>query len=254
LYSKNLYERVKTHADRTNRCYLTLNCNSHCSYCSAGLNKPGIRRNIHIAPELWAEGLNRRKRDTILCGGEPFLYPYFNQLISRLDSTFKVEIYTNLGVNVDGFLNAMPGKRRFRFLISLHDRITDFEEWYKEPKKLKDAGNSVRFHVVKFGNWEARRDFLQAKGEKVTCCDDQGTYCKSTGKTVPLVHCKTRIYIFGPDGHRYMCTTKMLFGENPRETICMDDAGDYIESDCERWGACNACDNLIEGETHAIDG
>ncbi|MFA5321164.1 MAG: radical SAM protein [Smithella sp.] len=247
---KKLYERIKNHADRTVRCYLTLNCNSHCSYCSAGLSSGKTYEN-HVNPDIWAEGLNRRKRDTILCGGEPFLYPHFNQLVNQLNDNYKIEIYTNLGINVEGFLKS--ARRKFRFLISLHTGITNFVGWYSQAEALKFAGNSVRFHVVKHGNWIERRDFLQNRGNKVTCCDDQCKYSKSNGKPPIMVKCKTQIYAYAPTGYRHSCVTQLTHDENRHEHISEQDSGDWFEQICGRFNQCVGCDNLIQGSCEEIE-
>ena len=104
--SRILYQRSRVYADRTVRCYLSLDCNANCSYCSAGI--PSLtkeRKAVSIDPEIWAEGINRRGRSTILAGGEPFLYRGFNDLVSMLKIP-RVEIYTNLLIDVEGFLKA----------------------------------------------------------------------------------------------------------------------------------------------------
>lgn len=246
---KNLYERNKNKADRTVRCYLTLNCNSNCNYCSARI--PYIsneRKKVYISAEVWAEGLNRRKRDTILCGGEPFLYPEFPKLISLIEKGYKREIYTNLGVDVQPFLNS--AKEKYRFLISLHTSVKDYETWYGQVELLHKEGHSIRFHVVKQGNYQERIDFLKSKGDfKITRCDDQTAYTKSQQFTYPLVNCSSRIYLFGPDGYRYNCVTKLGLSEDRFEHISEEDSTDWLAVKCTHFGNCAGCDNLQEGKT-----
>jgi organic radical activating enzyme len=225
-----------------------------CSYCSANIPKVNCeRRKISTPAEVWAEGLNRRCRHTILAGGEPFLYPEFSKLISLLDKTYKVEIYTNLGIDVTSFLNST--KRTFTFLVSLHDTVKDLDLWYKDVERLIIAGNSVRFHVVRVKGWEIRKSFLESKGHKVTTCDNQNTYNKSKGAIenlkYPLVECSTNAFFFGPDGYRYSCVTRLGKGdiEARFEHISELDREDYTTVQCGNWGLCAGCDNLAQGYT-----
>ena len=94
---KVLFEKTKKYADKVVRCYLTLDCNSSCYYCSAGINEVSLeRKKTFIPATVWAEGLNRRKRAVVLAGGEPFLYPEFGKLIGLLEPAYSVWIYSNL--------------------------------------------------------------------------------------------------------------------------------------------------------------
>lgn len=249
---KTLYNRVKRTNDRVVRCYLTLNCNSNCYYCSAGINKIShLRKAAYIPAEVWAEGLNRRKRHTILAGGEPFLYPEFGKLISLLNNDFKVEIYTNLGVDVHNFL--INAKRKFPFLVSLHNSVKDFESWYRELAKLIDAGHSVRCHVVKEGNWKERVNFLKERGLKVTLCDNQNSSIISNGieinRNFPKVKCTMQAFFFAPDGYRYNCVFQMGKGlEKYRfEHISENDKEDLFSVECNDFGYCSGCNSQTQG-------
>ena len=250
---KILYDRKKRVRDRVVRYYLTLNCNSNCWYCSALIPKVSVeRKKIFIPAEIWAEGLNRRNRYTILAGGEPFLYPEFPKLISLLNTNYKIEIYTNLGVDVRPFLNAC--KKTYPFLISLHSTIKNFDKWYKQVRLLTCAGHSVRFHVVRRDNCMDRIRFLMEKGHKVTGCDDQNNYNKSKGeesnKLYPKVKCTMCNFLFGADGYRYICVGQMGKGNEwaRLEHISEPDGNDCNTVECDNFGYCAGCDNLCEGQ------
>lgn len=241
-----LYERNKRVHDRTVRCYLTLNCNLNCSFCSAGVPKISDKiKSKHIEPERWAEGINRRNRHTILAGGEPFLYPYFTELIGLLGSTYKIEIYTNLTQDVKPFIE--KANRYYSFLISYHPG-TDFKTWSKNVQLLYYSGFGIRFHIIKIDDWKDRIEQIKDLGFRITACDNQNSGKKSTCYHDGLVKCTSNHYFYGPDGYRYMCITKMGLGTGQLEHISSED-GDLLQTDtsCKLFGACVGCDNNIEG-------
>lgn len=250
---RELYRRDKRAHDRTLRCYLSLDCPANCSFCSAGM--PSLdpeRRAATLPARIWAEGINRRRRHTIFCGGEPLLYPELTQLLGWLPRGQKVEMYSNLMPAIEPFLEA---DRPCGWLISLHPAVASAERdaWYRKVERLIDAGNGVRFHVIKKGDWCRRRDFLLERGQKVTCCDDQGGYVKSTAAPEPVVTCATFIECYGPDGYRYPCVTLLGKGERPQEHISSADGPDGFITQCSHFGRCCPCDNLVEGRVTAPD-
>jgi len=253
---KILYERNKRNADRIVRCYLTLDCTSNCSYCSAGV--PHIAwsvKKVWIPAEEWAEGLNRRNRAAVLAGGEPFLYPEFGKLISLINRTYPCWIYTNLELDPKPLIE--NATKPFPILASLH-QWCDFELWYKHVQALWDAGHFLKFHIVKAGNYKKVTDFLEAKGivgkYSTKLCGDQNVGLKSRGeatnKQYPKVDCSSRIYLFGPDGFRYSCVSRMGRQEQlwKQEHITDEDSGDWIFTSCDNYGLCTGCDNNIEGK------
>ena len=202
---KVLYEKKKKHADRTVRCYLTMRCTSNCSYCSAGV--PRIKeevKDVWIPAEEWAEGMNRRKRSCVLCGGEPFIYPQFGKLISLLNRDYSTWIYSNLEADPRPLID--NATKPFPILASLH-QWCDFERWYKNVQMLWDAGHHIKFHIVKSGNYKKVTDFLYEKdivgNYNTHLCGDQNNGIKSRGSAIneqnPWVVCTSRIYLYGPE-------------------------------------------------------
>jgi len=250
-----LFDKKKKYADRTVRCYLTLKCNSNCEYCSAGVpHLTKERKKIHIPAEHWAEGLNNRARAAVLAGGEPFLYPQFGKLIRLLDPTYPVWIYTNLEENIKPFLK--NATRPYPLLVSLHQN-TNFDVWYKNLRDLWLEGHFAKFHIIKSGDYKKVTDFLEEKdivGQYSThLCGDQRGGIKSRGEHIndqyPAVSCRYRIYLYGPDGYRYMCVTRLGWGSiiGKYEHILEDDGPEWMEIGCENFGLCVGCDNNIEG-------
>jgi MoaA/NifB/PqqE/SkfB family radical SAM enzyme len=228
---KILYERNKKHPDRTVRCYLTLQCTNKCPYCSAGIPQVDPLNQLKWIPaEEWAYGLNQRNRACVLAGGEPFLYPEFGKLISLLKRTYPTWIYSNLEADPSPLIE--NATKPFPILASLH--WCDFNKWYEHLKALWDAGHFVKFHVVKSGNHKPLLDFLERKGivgkYNTHLCGDQGAGIRSRGKKVnelyPKVMCSNRIFLYGPDGYRYPCVSKLgkMAVEDRYEHIIQDDS------------------------------
>lgn len=244
-----LYERHKAHHDRTVRCYLTLACSRACPWCSAGI--PGLsaeRKAATLPAAVWAEGINRRGREVILCGGEPLLYRELGALLAGISPKIRIQIYSNLEGDIDPLLRA---SRTFPILASLHTDDDDQQvRWLERATALIAAGNGVRVHIVKKGDWQTRRDLAADLGVKVTCCDDQRGYSKSIG-TPRRVNCLQFYYVYGPDGYRYPCVTLMGGGQSRREHISEPDGLDGLVTQCDRFGACCGCDNLVEGRAVA---
>lgn len=242
------YERKKRVRDRVMRCYLSLYCPCNCNFCSANIPKiTPDKKMIWLPAEIWAQGLNKRGRNILLCGGEPLCYPQIAELLNLIKPNIPLEIYSNLIPDISGVLET---KRKLKWLISLHPCVkpTDYPKWFSQVGRLIDAGHSVRFHVVKQGNWQQRAEFLKNLKMKVTCCDDQSEYIKSKAANPGIVYCSTYYYVYGPDGWRYPCVTKLGLGENPISHISEDDEQDESIVRCNRFGSCAACDNLVEGK------
>jgi MoaA/NifB/PqqE/SkfB family radical SAM enzyme len=231
-----------------------------CEFCSAEI--PAVApelRDTEMLAEVWAEGLNRRARHTILAGGEPFLYSDFGNLISMLAADkYKIEIYTNLRHPVDEFLKAARG--RYFILTSLHPG-TDRDKWLDNVDKLAAANHGVRVHIVRSPGYEDLVEFIKDTGIvdrfKTALQGDQRSGIKSMGKALneqhPDVRCRHRIYLFGPDGHRYHCIHKMMAGDRAAQRghiAGMDGADWTMLGDCKEFGFCAGCDNNIEGEVY----
>jgi hypothetical protein len=215
-------------------------------------------KKVWIPAEEWAEGLNRRGRAAVLAGGEPFLYPEFGKLISLIERKYSCWIYTNLEVDPKPLID--NATKPFPILASLH-QWCNFDLWYEHLEALWDAGHFVKFHIVKAGDYKRVTDFLTEKGivgkYSTKLCGDQNVGVKSRGvksnHAHPLVTCSSRIYLFGPDGYRYPCVSKMG-RQDPigrLEHISNKDSNNWSETLCDNFGLCTGCDNNIEGKVIA---
>lgn len=254
-----VYSRKRRNADRVIRAYLSMDCNGGCAYCSAGVpGAPGEVKRQTLSPEVWAEGINRRNRDCVLAGGEPFLYPHLPELINML--RVRAQVYTNLKCDVSAFVRVVD--RPVSILASLH--IMNEQEralWLLAARSLLGAGHHLRFHVVKGEGWQERVEFIKASGltAKITTCDDQRSGIKSSGQKVndmsPSVTCRHRIFLYGSDGYRYPCVTLMVNGDEKARLEHISEADGYdwtTVTGCKLFGLCVGCDNNIEGEVRSL--
>lgn len=249
---ETLYKREKRVPDRTVKCYLTVDCNLNCHYCSADVpNISRQRKDVILPPEVWAEGINRRNRACLLAGGEVFLYPHFAELVNLIKRRLRIDIVTNGSVDMSDWLLRVHKKPRF--LISCHPMSDkQREQWKRNVLHLVYFGFGVRFHVIKSEGWRERVEFIRSLGipHRITACDDQRSYIKSRIENRrDKVHCTGRLFIYGPDGYRYPCARLMGLGQNGLEHISEPDDADWLTvENCSWFGQCTGCDNMIEGE------
>ena len=141
-------------------------------------------------------------------------------------------------------------------LVSLHP-WADFDEWYEHCQQLWDAGHFLKFHIVRSKLSDNVVEFLKKKeivGTYSTAlCGDQRGGVKSRGpksnQMYPHVTCTGRIFLFGPDGYRYICVTRLGKGSRMGkfEHISDEDGPNWLSADCYGFGLCVGCDNNIEG-------
>jgi hypothetical protein len=174
-----------------------------------------------------------------------------------IDTNIRLVIYTNLQHDITAFLKV---SRPMNFSVSLHSSTLDQEEWYSRVLLLKEAGHGVRFNVVRYGNWQSLKRFLEEKGETlIASAFDQRQGIKSSGKETnrkyPRVKCSSRIFLFGPDGYRYICVKRMGLGSTfgRFEHISGEDGPVGLEvAGCDSFGLCTGCDNNIIGEVREL--
>lgn len=97
--------------------FLTMHCNKSCNFCashSAPHRSETMSLSLlqRIARELrnWPEDLGIEYPDIRLTGGEPFLYPYLDDVFSVFDFSPKIEITTNGTAITEQHLDKMCGK------------------------------------------------------------------------------------------------------------------------------------------------
>ncbi|MDD4895086.1 MAG: radical SAM protein, partial [Candidatus Omnitrophica bacterium] len=114
-------------------------CNYRCPYCfyyeGSGWEILGAR-NVYISPDEWLVHWRRiyqmyGRSYIVLTGGEPFIYPHFTELISRISEMhFPIDITTNSSGDLDSFVKAVSPER-ISLSLSFHphfDNINVFAE------------------------------------------------------------------------------------------------------------------------------
>lgn len=131
---------------------LNRECNYRCSYCAqVKMNDPvypypGIERLL----EIWNDIYKRYGTCHIhISGGEPFVYPYFMELIEQLTKIHTLEFSTNLYWDIERFIkNISPDRAQLG--VSYHPEFADFEIFFKKTKLLKENGFNVWVNYVAY--------------------------------------------------------------------------------------------------------
>ncbi len=248
-----LFEKTRKVPDQFLRCILTLKCYAGCTYCSALISEVSdTAANLNLAPEIWAEGINKRKLPIVITGGEPFLYRRLPELVTMLDPKIHVRINTNLQHSVEHYISKV--RRPVSFIASLHTS-TNFDQWYARLRQLLEY-NPVQLNVVGVADWISISKFLlrQPGLDIFTISKDQRDLPKSLGaesnQKYPEVTCSSKAYQYGPDGYRYACIK--LMGLNTKygrfEHISEPMTDQWVTvTECPHFGYCAACSNLVEG-------
>lgn len=242
------------------RIYPTLRCNLKCGYC---VNKPwsesfvGDERGT-LSVEEWAGILERADRDVIVTGGEPFLYPHLANLLNTIRR--KVMVYTNLAVHPGGWINALT--RPVKFRATLHPSGPPPEEFAARIRLLAFEGKFTgSIHVVDSAGAAFVRKAKAALSGKFpwpfgVLIDQRRQFREmSAGKRLRRVKCVSRNLLVGPNGVRYPCVSCLLANRLPQENLTEEPLRDeWVEVECEHWGACAPCDGLTERRLEFLDG
>jgi MoaA/NifB/PqqE/SkfB family radical SAM enzyme len=116
-------------------------CNMECSYCNA--HNVTKQQQIPVDRILRFFNSKGRKWHINIAGGEPFLYPKFNDLLHRLCENHEVSIITNLDTPpVLDFIQTPPKSVRY-VMASLHlgqNRRLSVDEFCARIKALNQKG------------------------------------------------------------------------------------------------------------------
>lgn len=129
--------------------YLNNECNYKCSFC-----KPQDIKTVFVDINKWIEvwdGIYDRYESCHIhiSGGEPFIYPNFIELITRLSKKHTLEFSTNLSIDIGPFIeNISPQKARLGG--SFHPEFADFEDFLEKILLLKERGYEVWVNYVAY--------------------------------------------------------------------------------------------------------
>jgi MoaA/NifB/PqqE/SkfB family radical SAM enzyme len=169
-------------------------CNYRCPYCVYGLVEFDRRKVSYFYDA--AQWIARWKRmyekygegNIILTGGEPTLYPGFDDMVLELNRWYWVAFDTNLSWDKEklaAFLKrARPDKVRFE--ISFHPTETEIEPFLEKAQMVKDAGfgyiNRLVAYPSRLAELSRYRDLFDRRGLTFVVNPFQGEF---EGKRYP---------------------------------------------------------------------
>lgn len=129
--------------------YLNNECNYKCSYC-----KPQDIKTIFIGIDKWIniwDGIYDKYGGCHIhiSGGEPFIYPDFIELITRLSKKHTLEFSSNLSVDIKPFIENIRHDKA-RFGGSFHPEFANFDDFLKKILLLKENGFEVWVNYVAY--------------------------------------------------------------------------------------------------------
>ena len=118
-------------------------CNFECGYCfnaQAGFGIPVAARSPGEIEEAWKKVFDAYGRCFIrITGGEPFLYPYFAEIISRITKFHKVHVTSNLSQGLDDFVSKTD-PRSVEMNSTFHPSRAGYGDFANQVLKLRRAG------------------------------------------------------------------------------------------------------------------
>lgn len=247
--------------------FLTLACNIGCSYC---INEHGelFKRETHLSGEDWIKGLNRLiSRDDLpvtFQGGEPSLHKDFIKIINGLKPGLKLDILTNLELDIHRFAAEVNPERLERdapyapIRMSYHPESMDIEKIIAKVKFLKKSGFEVGIYGLLHPKFE--KDILKVqercKAEGLDFRTKEflgfyngklyGTYRYAgavSGEEKKKCLCRTTELLIAPDGKIFRCHRDLYSGGCSIGSILDPDFQiEDIYRKCLYYGECNPCD------------
>ena len=118
-------------------------CNYRCPYCWffgkwTEVEKQNIYPPLEQLIGVWKKIYSLYGPVKIsITGGEPFLYPKFTELIKELSQMHRIEIITNLSVDIERFINEIR-QAVVNINPSFHSLYADFDKFVSKVLLLKD--------------------------------------------------------------------------------------------------------------------
>lgn len=133
-------------------------CNYRCPYCWwDGKWDEFEKRNIYPGVKqlisVW-----KRIYDLYGCchldivGGEPSIYPEFEEFVLKILKYHTVSIMTNLSGNFDKLINSKSKdiKTKFKMVATFHPIFSDFSEFLAKAKKIKKSGININIAYLAY--------------------------------------------------------------------------------------------------------
>ena len=178
--------------------FITFLCNYNCHYCffKSKPNKFFLSNDLIV--NFWDK--TNKVWKFKFTGGEPFLYPNFIDLCSKLSQKHIVSIDTNLSLslpNLDDFIKRVVPQRVFLILAAMNERNeSEMELFTKKARTLLDAGFNLNtnyvLHPTRYNTVDKTVDIL--KSNNISC----------TIKQFLGIH----------NGKSYRCLMKAIYSKN----------------------------------------
>lgn len=130
-------------------------CNYRCPYCfNEGKWEQLEVYNKPYTHEDWLsfwDSINQKYGEItiIVSGGEPFIYPGFMELMKKMVLMHRIEICTNLAIDINKIINEFSPKQ-FILRPSFHPYNADLDEFIKKIYTLKQKGWDLRPIIVAY--------------------------------------------------------------------------------------------------------
>lgn len=255
-FIRNFYLKHFKKFDNKLRIYLTLKCNLKCVYCVNDCHGD-IPSNLfsQISADKWIEAINREKRDIILTGGEPTLYPELIELINGIDPAIHIKMYSNLMWSpkiLERYINEIS--RDVELYLSFHSSSKNPQRFIDNAIALKKANKfDAVVHTVRTSETE---DFITNAKEqfkehaiRLIVDDDQGeVYDEASSQEFrKTVTCSKKLILISPNGDRFQCVSKMVRAADSLENFFEGPLkAPLVVRSCDDYGYCAPCDMLGE--------
>jgi hypothetical protein len=248
--------------------YLTLRCNLKCGYCINNSDGNTIKKREELKAEQWIESLNKIDFGHIpltFGGGEPTLHKGFYEILGGLKPEIKVDLLTNLQLDIDEFIrntrperftqSNVPAYQSIR--ASYHIGQVDPEDLIDKAKKLQDKGYSIGIFGLDHPKFTPENMKMMARavkkelfffpknfmGEWNGQLYGNYKYPEGLSKDKKKVICRTKELLISPSGNTYRCHRDLYQDEDNLDNILNSDfkIKDKFRP-CSNFGECNPCD------------
>lgn len=130
-------------------------CNYYCTYCFLHFESETANiAVVYLQPQEWIkiwEGIYKRYGacQISITGGEPFTYPHFIDLISKLEELHTFEFSTNLSWDMDEFMTKIRPDR-VRINSSFHPEFVDIKDFINILLLLRKNNYQLSITVVAY--------------------------------------------------------------------------------------------------------